>query len=135
MDVFGTIANAIHFATEILDYVKSVRAAESDRDALLAETSNLLLLLSMLGDQVRKSRSRLEHEDILALLDSPLRQCTERLCELEKKLGRGKKSNKWTWPFKTNDLKDDFGAIERLKSAIRMILSMDTLSVISPAFD
>lgn len=114
-EVVGTVAVAVHTTRKAQQFIDSIHGAPRAISALSADLAALGNVLDILNDMLKRGEAfsnRIQNQ-MIALLEVPLRNCTETLNEVSNllepfaKASSSAKITKWRgflWTFKVKEL-------------------------------
>lgn len=138
MDPLSITATCVGLASTItrtslvvISFVKDVRSARSDLDAISRELSSLKTILELLAEDVNDSTTQSIPQTLQKQITGIITNCTGVVVDIEKTLakhegGRTNKAAKWVASGK-NDVAKLQLSLEAHKSALEIALDMVTL--------
>lgn len=138
MDPLSITATCISLASTItktslvvIGFVKDVRAARSDLDAVSRELQSLRIVLELLADDVNDSANGSIPQNLQKQISGIISNCTGVVVDIEETLkkhegGKGMKAAKWVASGKNDVLKLQ-SSLAAHRSALEIALDMVTL--------
>ena len=139
MDVATSVITLVTTAATICDtlrkYYSNVKDAKSDIDFLCNEIFALQKVLEKTAQLVdNPNASKFSTLALLNKENGPAEKCATRLAEIQSKLHpQGMSRTGWralSWPFKSANVKENVGELEKYKSAFMLALSADQATMI-----
>lgn len=131
MDVFGTVANALHLTHKVIRYTREVKGADEERWSLTSEVLSLQTLLLLVQDRATEAKKTptdafLSSVAALGVKDGPLDQCKASLESLAtillpQQIRLRRLLRKLEWPFKKGEMAGHIAKIERVKTLISLM--------------
>lgn len=107
------------------EFISASKRGPNDIRELISELNSLSQVLLALQDQSTGSPSPQLQK--LGEKDGLLEKCTHELQELEKKLGSGKKRDRFLWVLKEKEIMEHINRIERFKSHFSLAMASDQM--------
>ncbi|KAF8849320.1 WD40 repeat-like protein [Acephala macrosclerotiorum] len=129
----GLASTITRTSLAVIGFVKDVRAARSDLDAVSRELQSLSIVLELLADDLNGSANESIPQTLQKQISGIIANCTGVVVEIEQTLkkhegGKGMKAMKWVASGKSDVLKLQ-SSLEAHRSALEIALDMVTLNL------
>lgn len=119
LGIASSVISILDLSVKIIKYAQAVKGASEDRQKLAGE----LELLNHVFQQLKSEEPHLS-ETTKRALQEPIKNLISLLDELAKKLQSGQSSS-WSWPFKRGEFDEKLADIERYKSSILVLITLE----------